>query len=108
MQCVCKMFLVDAVAVPLELRAQLFLAIDPDVTSGPGAVGLRERPAQRLRAAPWYRCSQNATAFEYTRNLAERRFVLAQVLEHLGDDHAIEALVGERQRVHAPAQRHPR
>src|SRR5262249_4984390 len=67
-----------------------------------------QRPADRLRKRARHRYGEKTADAQYPRHLLERLRVVPQVLEHLGDDDAVEGAIRERQRVAAAAQHAPR
>ena len=81
----------------LDLLLELVLAVDAHVRAGRVVVLVVDRPRDPLGPARRHGRREAAAGPEHAHDLDERALVVPDVLEHLGDDHAVEAVVGERQ-----------
>ena len=77
--------------------AQLALAVDAHVAALDLVVSVGQRPADLLRTPARDGHGDQTARAQHAGDLGHRRLVAGDVFEHLGDDHAIERAVCERQ-----------
>src|SRR3984893_7033236 len=80
-----------------ELQLELVLAVDADMASWRVVVAPVDRPRDPLGPARRDGRRDATSRPEHASNLGERTFVVPDVFEHLGHDHAIEGGIRERQ-----------
>jgi hypothetical protein len=77
---------------------ELVAAVDADVAALHLVVGVRQHPADPLGQPAGHGDGEQPAGPQHPHHLGEHALVVGDVLHHLGDDHPVEALVGERQR----------
>ena len=81
----------------LDLLLELVLPVDAHVRAGRVVVRVVDRPRDPLGPAGGDGRREPAAGPQHAHDLGERALVVPDVLEHLGDDHAVEAVGGEGQ-----------